>query len=180
MVHAKHAIDFNSPVIIRSKSGDTDIFIMALTLFYSANFIRDSGTGTGKKIVRMSDVEIEEDNKNALISFHVITGYNYASSFFLKEKTISWKTINSKSRFKEVMIRFGENDAVNDDLCRKLGKFVWIMYGGGRARDVNALWFNNFTEKQNRENKYMDLSALLPCQATLNLHILRTNVWPTW
>ena len=180
MVHAKHAIDFSSPVIIRSKSGDTDIFIMALTLFYSANFIRDSGTGTGKKIVRMSDVEIEEDNKNALISFHVITGYNYTSSFFLKEKTISWKTINSKSRFKEVMIRFGENDAVNDDLCRKLGKFVWTMYGGGRARDVNALWFNNFTEKQNRENKYMDLSALLPCQATLNLHILRTNVWPTW
>ena len=40
MVHAKHCIDSNSPVIIRSRSGDTDIFIMALT-FYSANLVLD-------------------------------------------------------------------------------------------------------------------------------------------
>ena len=33
MVLAKHAIDSNSSVIIRSHSGDTDIFIMALTSF---------------------------------------------------------------------------------------------------------------------------------------------------
>ena len=53
MVYAKHAIDFNSPVIIRSHYGDTDIFIMALTLFYSTNLILDSGAGAGRKIVRM-------------------------------------------------------------------------------------------------------------------------------
>ena len=38
MVHVKHAINSNSLVNIRSHSGHTDIFIMALK-FYSANLI---------------------------------------------------------------------------------------------------------------------------------------------
>ena len=83
--------------------------------------------------------------------------------------------MNRKSRFKEVMRRLGENDSVDDDLCRTLGEFFCIMYGGGHAKDVNTLQFNKFTEKQKRENKYVDLSALPPCQATLKLHILRAN-----
>ena len=69
MVHAKHAIDSNSPVITWSHTADTDIFIVAFTSFYSTNLILDSGTGAGRKIVRMPDVEIKEENRNALISF---------------------------------------------------------------------------------------------------------------
>ena len=167
VVLAKHAIDSNSPVIIRSHSGDTDIFIMALTLFYSANLILDSGTGAGRKIRHMSDVEMEEDNRNASIGFHTFTGCEYTSS--------GWKTMNSKSSFKEAIPRFVENDSVDDHLCRTLGEFVCTMYGGGHAKDVNTLRFNKFTEKQNREIKYVDLSALPPCKTTLKLHILRAN-----
>ena len=62
MVLAKHAIDSNSPVIIRSHSVDTNIFIMALTSFYSTNLILDSGTGAGRKILQMSDAEMEVVN----------------------------------------------------------------------------------------------------------------------
>ena len=62
MVLAKHAIDSNSPVIIGSHSVDTNIFIMALTSFYSANLILDSGTGAGRKILQMSDAEMEVVN----------------------------------------------------------------------------------------------------------------------
>ena len=69
IVHAKHAIDSNSPVIIWPHSADTDILIMALTTFCSTSLIVNSGTGAGRKIVRMSDVGIEEDNRNALIRF---------------------------------------------------------------------------------------------------------------
>ena len=159
-VHDKHAIDSNSPVIIRSHSGGTEIFIMALTLFYSANLILDSGTGAGRKIVRMSDVEIKEDNRNALIGFHDFTRCDCTSSFFCKGKTTSWKTMNSKSRFKEVMTRPGETDSVGDNLCRTLREFIITLYVGGRAKDVIALRFNKLTVKQNRENKYVDLSAL--------------------
>ena len=54
MVHAKHAIDSNSPVI-RSHSGDTDTFIMLLTSFYSANLILERCSGAGRKIVSMWD-----------------------------------------------------------------------------------------------------------------------------
>ena len=91
MVHVKHAINSTSPVIIRSHSGDTNIFIMAFTLFYSDNLILDSGSGEGRKIVRMSDVETQEGNRNALISFHAFTGCDYTSSFFRKGKTTAYR-----------------------------------------------------------------------------------------
>ena len=83
--------------------------------------------------------------------------------------------MNCKSRFKEVMTRLGENNSVDDNLCRTLRKFVCIMYGEGYAKDINVIPFNKLTVKQNRENKYVGLSALPPCQATLKLHILRAN-----
>ena len=81
MVHAKHAIDSNSPVIIKSHSADADIFIMAFTSLYSTNLILYSGTGVGRKIIQMPDAEIEEDNRNALISFHFVTGCDYVFIF---------------------------------------------------------------------------------------------------
>ena len=65
--------------------------------------------------------------------------------------------MNSKSRFKEVMTRLGENDSVDDDLCRTLGEFLCTMYGGGRAKDINAFQFNKLTVKQNRENMHVGL-----------------------
>ena len=37
--------------------------------------------------------------------------------------------MNSKSRFRELMTRLGENDSVDDDLCGALCKFVCTMYG---------------------------------------------------
>ena len=83
--------------------------------------------------------------------------------------------MNSKSRFKKVMARLGENGLVDDEISRTLGKFVCTMYGGRRAKNVNALWFNQLTVKQNRKNKYVGLSALALYQATLQLHILRAN-----
>ena len=73
------------------------------------------------------------------------------------------------------MTGLGENDSVDDDFCRTLGKVVCTMYGGGRAKDVSTLQFNKCTKKQNTENKYVDFSAWPPCQATLTLHILRAN-----
>ena len=74
MVQVKHAIDSNSPVVIRSHSGVTDIFLVILTSFYSANLILTSGTGARRKILQMSDVEVEEDNRNALLVFKPSSG----------------------------------------------------------------------------------------------------------
>ena len=147
MVHEKHAIDSKNLVIIRSHSGDTDIFIMTLILFYSANLILDRGTVAGRKIVRMSDVKIEENNRNALIGFQAFIRCVYTSSFFHKGKTTCWKTMNSKCRFQEVMTRFGENGESWWWLCETLDKFFCVMYGGECAKDVNTLRFNKFNEK---------------------------------
>ena len=45
--------------------------------------ILDSGTGAGRKIVRMSDVEIKEDNRNALIGFQTFTRCEFTSHFVI-------------------------------------------------------------------------------------------------
>ena len=164
MVHAKHAIDSKSPVIIWSHSADKDIFIMALTSFYSTNLILDSGTGAGRNIVRiMPDVEIEEDNRNVLISFLCFTECDYTSSLFCKGKTTSRRAMNSKSHFKEVMIRLGENNSVDDNLCRKLGKFGCTMYGVGYAKDINAIRFNKLSSIWSRIEK-ISMWACHPCR----------------
>ena len=69
------------------------------------------------------------------------------------------------------MARLGENDSIDDNISKTLGKFVCTVYGGRRAKDVNGLRFNKLTVKQNRKNKYVDLSALVPCQATKVSHL---------
>ena len=61
------------------------------------------------------------------------------------------------------MSRLGENNTVGDKLCRTLGKFVYIMDGGGYAKDINVIRFSKLTVEQNRENKYVGLSVLPPC-----------------
>ena len=72
----------------------------------------------------------------------------------------------------EVLTWLGENNSVDDNLCRTLGDFVCTMYGDGYVKDINVIWFIKLTVKKNRENKYVGLSALPPCQATLKLFIL--------
>ena len=79
----------------------------------------------------MSDVEMEEDNRNVSIGFHTFIRCECDSS--------SWKIMNSISSSKEAMPRFGENDSVDDHFCRTLGEFVCAMYSGGRAKDVSTL-----------------------------------------
>ena len=36
------------------------------------------------------------------------------------------------------MARLGENDSIDDNISKTLGKFVCTVYGGRRAKDVNA------------------------------------------
>ena len=47
------------------------------------------------------------------------------------------------------MSRLGENNTVGDKLCRTLGEFVYIMNGGGYAKDINVIRFNKLTVEQN-------------------------------
>ena len=74
------------------------------------------------------------------------------TSFFRKGKKTCWKTLNSKSCFKEAKKNLGENGSVDKNLSNTLGDFLSAIYHDrGHVKDVDILRFNNFTEKQKRE-----------------------------
>ena len=64
IVHAKQAVNINSLLIFRSHLGHTYTFMVDLRFFYWSILILNTGTGAGKKMVRIWDVRNEESNRN--------------------------------------------------------------------------------------------------------------------
>ena len=149
-----------------------------MTSFYLTSLIIDTGTGARKKIVQEERlyVNIEEDNRNALIGFLVFTGCDYISLFFCQGTHTCCNKINSKSCFKEVMARLWVKGSVDKNRSKTLGEFKCAIYGGGHVRDVEILWFNSFFKKQEKNyKKRIDFSVLPSSKTTRSLHILHAN-----
>ena len=173
MVHASHSLLSGLRTIIRSPSGDTDILIMAISLFATEKtmLLIDSGTGTNQKIFHLKDISIDEDERKALIGFHAFTGCDYSSSFFRKGKPTCWKLMLTKARFIKAMQAIGENEHPDGPLHDELVKYVCALYGSKIVTDIDELRYRMFIEKNGKEDKCMDLSTMPPCKRALNLHI---------
>ena len=59
----------------------------------------DTGSGNNRKGLWLSDVDMSQDLKQALIWFHSFTGNDYTSSFFRKGKVACWKVVETNHRF---------------------------------------------------------------------------------
>ena len=72
-VHCQYILNIQEYAhnVIRSPSGDTDIIIISVSLLNSDH---------------IDKMKINEQEKEALIGFHAITGNDYVSSFFGKGK----------------------------------------------------------------------------------------------
>ena len=60
-------------------------------------------------------------------------------------------------------------------MVEDLEEFVCLLYGR-RRKEVNGVRNFLFESKYLNQNKAMDISLLPPCQASLRLHTLRSNV----
>ena len=71
--------DPNKHVIIRSHSGDADINVLLTSLIIDSadRVFLDVNTDKNRKILRVSDVELSREEKEALIGFSVFTGNDY-------------------------------------------------------------------------------------------------------
>ena len=69
-------------VYLRSPSGDTDIFVLALGIrvFY------DYGNGDHRRSIWLSTLEMGENHSDVHVGFHSFTGTDYTSAFFRKGK----------------------------------------------------------------------------------------------
>ena len=88
-------------MVLRSPSGDTDIMVFAVSLIFSSKdrvFI-DYGNGKNRKAVKLSNVNMATDLKQALVGFHAFTGNDYVSSFFTEGKTEGWKNMVKNEKY---------------------------------------------------------------------------------
>ena len=71
----------NGSIILRSASGDTDIFVLAVAHLYNEKqrVYIDSGRSTSRKVYWMEDIVMSEDEVNSLISFYAFTSNDYVS-----------------------------------------------------------------------------------------------------
>ena len=68
-------------IIIRSHPGDVDINILFVCMFQdeSDRIYLDYGTGKLRKVIKLSDIDMDTDKKTALIGFHAFTRNDYVS-----------------------------------------------------------------------------------------------------
>ena len=97
----------NLLVMLRSPSGDTDIFVLALGLiceYHSETLYYDYRNGNNQKGTWLSALLIEENHRSTLIGFHAFTGNDYMSSFFRKDKKVCWNTLVKEDIFIECFL----------------------------------------------------------------------------
>ena len=70
------------------------MFTVALFYEFRNRVLIDDGSGGNRKVMRLSNIDIEKDLVDALIGFHAFTGNGCISSFFRKGKENCWKLVN--------------------------------------------------------------------------------------
>ena len=85
-------------IIIRSHSGDVDIKMLFVCMLQDENdrIYLDYGTGKSRKVIKLSDIDIDTDKKTALIGFHAFTGNDYVSSILRRSKKACLETSGEK------------------------------------------------------------------------------------
>ena len=84
-----HCLEPEATVVLCSPSGDTDIMVLAVQLISSRKdrvFI-DYVNGKNRKAIKLSNLNMATDLKQAFVGFHAFTGNDYVSSFFTKGRT---------------------------------------------------------------------------------------------
>ncbi|KAG1650541.1 hypothetical protein GQR58_027914 [Nymphon striatum] len=149
-LHCQHALERypQKTVIVRSHSADIDILVILLGKSECQQIYLDSGTGLHRKGMRLSDIQMSTERKRCLIGFHAFTGNDYNSSFFRKGEAACWKVLEKDEKFVSTFTALGSDWNLAETVIEDLEEF----------------------------NKSIDISLLTPCQASLRLHTLRSNV----
>ena len=126
ILHCQHSLQesLNSKVVLRSPSGDTNIFVLASSLLDPTRIYLDYGKGKLQKGFWLHQLNIDEQLKIPLIGFHAFTGNDYISSFFKKGKSVCWKAMNKNQIFVEAFCQFGVSWYLSDDITTVLECFT--------------------------------------------------------
>ena len=175
ILHSVHYLNSNPNkyIIIRSPSGDTDILVLCLSIVeQKERAFLDQGTGKSRKLFLLSQFNI--DHPKSLIGFHCFTGNDFISSFFKRGKTKCWEVMNSNPLYQRAFEELGRTWEINEQTVVHIELFVCKLYSA-KAKKVNEARYELYEKKYTRNKKIIGLSNLPPCEATLLLHLKRSN-----
>ena len=134
----------NDNVCIRSLSGDTDIFVIALGTIAQRSRVKfDYGNGSNRKEIWLDQINLRADRRQALIGFHSFTGNDYVSAFFRKGMGVCWKIMIKNDLFVKIITQLGD-DWVLHSKSNWCWKDVSRLYGS-KKDTVNAVRFDVWT-----------------------------------
>ena len=176
ILHCQHAIETTEgPVVLRSPSGDTDIFVIAVCLINTPERIFfDYGNGKNRKALWLHHVSISDDIKRSLIGLHAYTGNDYVSAFFRKGKQACFKILRKNENLRKSFSDLEQKWDLSDELFDSLEEFTCLLYGY-KKKDINKVRKMMFDKKYTKEGKIIDLASLPPCRSVLYLHSLKAN-----
>ena len=121
------------------------------------------------------DQNTYNEQRLPLISFHLITGGDYTSSFFCKGKITSLNKACVKPNFVVTLPSIlGNQDTLDDETFNTLEEYTCCSYGSNR-KNINKLRFQKFTQKYERGEKYVHLAMLPLCRSSLLLYTQQAN-----
>ena len=169
-LHCLHALTQHpsEKVVVRSPSSDIDILVILLNIIEEQSQVYlEFGVGLNRKGLFSPDIEMEDGLKKCLKGFHALTGNDYVSSFFRKGKSEFWKVVQKNNRFVNTFSLLGQVWELGEKIFVNLEEYV---------KNVNDVRKKLFDKKYVRQGKAIDISLLPPCQSSLRLHILRSNI----
>ena len=122
----------------------------------------------------MADVNVNNEELQALIDFHAMTGCDYVLTFFRKVKPACWKKMIKKTRFTKGMAQLGDNIDTSEEIYDDFEVYICTLYGSKGVTNINRLPHSKFKEKNEKEKKYVNLTTVLPC-SSFYLYIKRAD-----
>ena len=160
--------------MVRSPSGDTDIFVILLNKLLEHRVYLDYGNGKHRKGLWLADIDLSEEIKKCMLGSHAFTGNDYILSFFRKGEIACWKIVEKYPRFVSIFTSLGLSWEL-EELADALEEYVCLLYGI-REKRVNDVRSEIFEREHVNQRKVVDVSHLPPCRSTLLLHSKRANV----
>ena len=103
LLQTKHALNAeqDKSIIVRSHSSDVDIDVLFLAMFLDDNnrIFLDYETGENRKVLKLSEVNMDNEKRSALVGFHAFTGNAYISSIFRKSKKACCKLLERNNNY---------------------------------------------------------------------------------
>ena len=178
ILHARHALaSTKSDVYIYSPSADTDVMVLCVSLLSDESHRVHIADGSGKrlKVYKLSDIEVDDDHRLALIGLYAFTGNDYVSSLFGIGKKKAYKQMTSDEKYVWLFQELGDDiEPVSiEEHLDWMESFICQVYNEKDYTSVNEARYSIF-KKQLAKNKTVSLSKIPPCRSVLKLHLERS------